>query len=240
MQKITFTENDLLFSFWDEETETWINRSLQESELPFMWFLPYQTYVENGVTIRQVLKTLQTCAPEINFTFVNYLKGMSLDETIKMLEEAEPVKGLSEKIDAICLIWTGQMRNDSGSEEPYINIQPSLMALEIDELEEDNDQFHEIFWLSIAQLLDTGLVIDDFIEFYDESEPDEVALTGSTNWTLFDFTRAILNELVMYSYALKILPNGESSVKMPPMSAESLFEHMENLDNFFKRGPKDQ
>lgn len=239
MQKITFTKESLLFSFWDESTESWINKSLQESELPFTWFLPYQTYVESGVTLRQVLKVLEKYSPEINFVFVNYLKGMLLEDAIKMLDEAEPVKSSVEKVDAICLIWTGQMQNVANESEPYINIQPSLMALEIDQIEEDEDQFHEIFEVSIAQLLDSPLIMDDFIEFYDEDESDEVLLTGSTNWTLFDFTRALLGELIMYSYAIKVFPNGESVVKLPPMTADDLFDHLENLDNFFKRGKND-
>ena len=239
MQKVTFTKDSINFSFWDESNESWIDKSISESELPITWFLPYQTYVDKGVTIRQILNVLKAYEPEINFMFVNYLKGMLLVDLIKMFDEASSESSSIEKVDAICLIWSGQMQPVETDEGYYINIQPGLMALEIDESLEENDQFHDIYEISIDQLLNKPLIMDDFIEFYDESDSDEVILSGSTNWTLFDFLRSLLNDIMMYAYVVKIFPTDSSTMKLPPMTSRDLFDHMENLDKFFKRGQND-
>jgi len=235
MQKITFTKKSILISFWDEQGEKWQDRDISGSDLPISWYLPYEVFVEPKVTIRDVLNRLMPYADQVNFMFVNYLRGLPLEDVVKILTTAKVEKS-GTKVDAMCLIWVGEI-TQTEVEDGAVDIYPTLMALEIDDIdpEGENDTFHSALDIDIKQLLDSELVVDDFLEIYHEDTPDEIEVSGITGWSLFDFLRGLLGELVMYSFANRFIQMSELS-NLPPLTAEELFKHMDNLDKFFKNG----
>lgn len=235
MQKITFTKKSILISFWDETGEKWQDRDISESDLPFSWYLPYEVFVEPKVTARDVLNRLVPYAEQVNFMFVNYLRGLPLEDVIKILTTAKIEKS-GTKVDAVCLIWVGEI-TQTDDEDDTIDIYPALMALEIDETdsEGENDTFHSVLDINVKQLLDSELVVDDFLELYYEHSPDDTEVSGVTSWSLFDFLRGLLGELVVYAFANRFIQLSELS-NLPPLTSEELFKHMDNLDKFFKNG----
>jgi hypothetical protein len=235
MQKITFNKKSILISFWDETGEKWIDRNIAEADLPISWYLPYEVFVEPKVTIRDVLRLLEPYSEQINFIFINYMRGLLFNDIVKLLTSTKTEKS-KLKVDAMCLIWVGEIK-PINEEEESIDIYPTLMALDMDELDPDgeNDTFHSALDINIKQLLDSELVVDDLLELYRAEEPDETELSGVTGWSLFDFARGLLGELVMYAFANRMVQLSELS-NLPPLTADELFKHMENLDKFFKNG----
>ena len=237
MQKITFNKKSILISFWDETNEKWIDRNIAEADLPISWYLPYEIFIEPKVTIREVLKLLEPYAEQVNFIFINYLRGILFDDLMKVLTSAKNEKS-KVKVDAMCLIWVGEIKpiNEEEDEES-IDIYPTLMALDMDELDPDgeNDKFYSALDVNVKQLLDSELVVDDLLELYREEDPDETEFSGITSWSMFDFVRGLLGELVMYAFANRMVQISELS-NLPPLTAAELFKHMENLDKFFKNG----
>jgi hypothetical protein len=235
MQKITFNKKSILISFWDESSEKWIDRNITESDLPISWYLPYEVFVEPKVTIRDVLGLLEPYSDQLNFIFVNYMRGLLFSDLTQLLKSAKSEKS-KLSIDAMCLIWVGEIKSTSGDEE-VIDIYPTLMALEIDELDQDgeNDTFYSVFDVNTKQLLDSEFIVDDLLELYREEDPDETEFSGIAGWSMFDFVRGLLGELVMYAFANRMIQLSELS-NLPPLTADELFKHMDNLDKFFKNG----
>lgn len=231
MQKLTFKKDQIVASFWDTEAEDWQDRSLSESSLPLSWFLPYETFVEDDVTLRDILDQLELHASYINLIFINYLKGIPYSDLVNELKNMEQIEPL-HKIDAVCLLWGSEVKQ-LDSEENSIQVYSTLMGLEMAEDEDSgDDELFNIHEITPAQLLDSEFIVDDLIEFYPDESPEETILDGVTSWTLFDVLRSILNELSTYSIVAGIFKRSETEGDAP-ISSTDLFEHMEDLDKFF-------
>lgn len=232
MQKITFTKKSIQFSLWDESAESWQNRDIAESDLPITWFLPYEVYVEDGVTLRHILNHLKPYSGQLNFIFVNYLTGLPFEELLISLDESSDMEEIV-KTDAVCLLWVGQVRPIEEEDDNELAVFPSIMALElIGDDEDSEDEFHNIHEMTVKQLLDGPFILDDLLEYYDEDSIDETLFSGVTSWKLFDFISGILKELTIFAFANGIFT--KSSDKLPPLSSKELFEHLSDLDKFFK------
>src|SRR5690606_28466762 len=144
MQKLTFKKNKLVALFWDSEKEDWQERDLAESNLPISWFFPYETYVDEGVSLNDILTLLKPYESYLNLMFINYIKGIPFSDLVDKLKNADSGEEL-QKIDAICLLWIAQVKPTSG-EEPSIEVQPVIMGLEMSEDEDlENAEFHSIY-----------------------------------------------------------------------------------------------
>lgn len=233
MQKLTFKKDQIIASFWDNDTETWQDRSLAESSLPLSWFLPYETFVEDGVTLRDILTLLEPHSQYINIIFLNYLKGLPFQELLEKVNQVNQ-EDLGLSVDAVCLMWISEIKPIDGDDMPSIQVYPTMMSLEMsDDEDAEEDEFHSIHDISPTQLLDSSLAIDDIFEIYEEAEPDELIFEGVTNWTLYDFIRTIVNEVSTYAIVLGVLNRADLKTAEAPISSTELFEHMSDLDNFF-------
>lgn len=235
MQKLTFKKDRLVASFWDTEAEDWQERDLAESSLPLTWFLPYETYVDEGVSLADMLRLLKPHESYINLVFIHYLKGIMFGD---LVDELISTKSQEEfhKIDAVCLMWVSQVKPIEGDEENLLDTQPVLMGLEMSEDDEgEDDEFHSIHEVTPTQLLESEFVIDDLIEFYTHEDPDETLLSGVTSWTLFDVLRSVLSELSTYCLVSGLLKRVDSE-SVAPIDSIELFDHLSDLDKFFNSG----
>jgi hypothetical protein len=238
MQKLTFTKQSILISFWDETSEKWIERNMADASLPITWYLPYEVHIEKNVTLRDIINMLIPYSEQLNFVFLAYLNGVQVEDLFAELL-SRPAEPHDLKIDAICLLWMGQVKPVPEIDDLKIYTFPALLALEIIDEDDDGseDELHSIYDITVDQLLDKSIVIDDFLEYYDDDKHNDALFSGITDWQFFDFIRTILSELVLYSFTTDIIK--KSDLNTDPIGPAELFEHLDKLDKFFKDEPTD-
>lgn len=229
MEKIIFKKEALIASFWDTESVKWINKPIASSNLPISWFLPYRVEIEEGLTIKEILILLEPYVEQIDYIFVNYLKGLQFQTLTTALFEATSEEE-SIKIDATCLVWASDIKLE---DEDYLtDIYPTLMALELGPDEEDSE-LHPLHDMSASQLLNKELILDDLMELYEISDPETILFDGIVNWKLFDLLSGLLSELAIYAYGTGLVNFSEGS-GLVPINSVDLFDHIDSLENFFK------
>ena len=55
MEKIIIKKSGLYFSFWDEDTLSWTDRLISDSDLPITWYFQYSIEIEEFLTISDLL-----------------------------------------------------------------------------------------------------------------------------------------------------------------------------------------
>jgi len=232
MEKVTFTKTGLTGSFWERTSSKWTDKDLASANLPITWFLPYSTFFEEGVTLTDILNGLTPFLDQVNFVFANYLMGIKLEDLRLVLEKA-PNPEDPAKADTICLIWAGEVR--AGEEgDDLISIFPSIVALEVSPDDDDElDQFRPLYDITPSDLLNKPIVLDDWIEFYDIKKVDTTLMEGVFDWTLYDFLGGILSELTLYCYKAGLIKLPEGS-QVGPMGIQDLFDHIDELDEYYK------
>jgi hypothetical protein len=237
MQKLTFTKNSILISFWDDSSQKWIDRDIAESSLPITWYLAYEVYIQKNVTVRDILEILSPYSEQINFIFLAYLNGIQVEDIFTELISS-PVEEPELKIDALCVLWVGQVKKEPEAEDPTLVTIATMLALEIIDEDDDGseDELYPIYDITVNQLLDTPVVIDDFLEYYDDSKDGEDSVfSGISSWKFFDFMKTILNELVLYSFTTDIIKRADITIE--PIGTTELFRHLDDLDKVFKDKP---
>ena len=237
MQKLTFTKNSILISFWDDSSQKWIDRDIAESSLPITWYLAYEVYIQKNVTIRDMIAILAPYSEQINFVFLAYLNGIQVEDIFTELISS-PAEEPELKIDALCLLWVGQVKQEPEAEDPTLVTIATMLALEMVDEDDDGseDELYPIYDITVNQLLDTPVVIDDFLEYYDDAKDSEdPVFSGISSWKFFDFMKTVLNELVLYSFTTDIIKRAD--VITEPIGPTELFRHLDDLDKVFKDKP---
>jgi hypothetical protein len=237
MEKITFTKTDILYSFWDESSGKWIERSLSTSELPFSWYLPYEVYIDSDVTLLDLFDKLEKYSNLINVIFINHLKAIPLETLISLLKQNLDTPS-NHEIDNLCILWSGEVKSVKNIEEPLINQTPAIMGLQFDNttdtLDEADDTLYSIRDMSVSQILELPIILDDILEFIDPDDDTDIILEGITSWTLYDVLGIICTELSTYCF-VKGLLSKTYGIKTTPLAASEFFDYLETLDKFFNK-----
>ena len=235
MQRITFKKDKIVVSFWDSDSDTWQERPISESDFPLPWFLQYETFVDEDVTIREILTQLKPHAQYLNIIFLSYLKGILFQDILDKVSKVNQTR-VGIDINAVCLVWSTELSQIEGDDLPSIQTYPNLLGLELDESDDEADTFYSVQDMTPAQILDKSLWIDDTFELYKDDDSDDLIFEGITNWSLFDFLRTLIGELTTYIIVVEILNRAEFKVSSVPITSTDLFSQMSDLDKFFNIG----
>ena len=223
MERILFTKTGILCSMWDHKLAKWNEVDLTESQIPFSWCLPYSVEVDEGVTILEILNNLKSQWDHVNYVFVNPMMGIRMEDLLTAVTSAN--KKERSSVNAVCLNWAAEMRND---EDRGMSMYPTILGVVMND--DDEDEFHDLYDLSISDLLNQPLVVDDWLEVVDsEDQLGDPVFDGAFAWSLYDFLNGILSELTLfaYSYGIVSLPEG---VQTSPISITDLMNHIDDID----------
>jgi hypothetical protein len=87
MQKITLKKEGIFFSFWDEQSASWIDKEIAEAQLPISWYLPYSVQIEGELSTCDILRLLEPYADQLQQIFSNSLAGIQLTDIYTVLQK---------------------------------------------------------------------------------------------------------------------------------------------------------
>jgi hypothetical protein len=231
MDKLTIRKTGLYFSFWDESSEDWIERSIADSSIPLTWYLNYPIQFDGQLTVRELLTVLKPYSEIIDLVMIRELAGTTLASIYKLLNDGSPT-GAEVLPSHIYLIKLADAIPTKQEEEfIFLNSYPVLLGVtEIDETVED-DELYSLSSINFLDWCDLPIGVDDFLEYID-SETEDTLLEGMINWTLAEALSAILNQIsvtVQISQTSIVKSNPDSG----PIQIADVFEWLDDLDRIF-------
>jgi hypothetical protein len=231
MDKLTIRKTGLYFSFWDESSEDWIERSITDSSIPLTWYLNYPIQFDGQLTVRELLTVLKPYSEIIDLVMIRELAGTTLESIYKLLNDGSPT-GAEVLPSHVYLIKLADAIPTKQEEEfIFLNSYPVLLGVtEIDEMPED-DELYSLSSINFLDWCDLPIGVDDFLEYID-SETEDTLLEGMINWTLAEALSAILNQIsvtVQISQTSIVKSNPDSG----PLQIADVFEWLDDLDRIF-------
>lgn len=233
MQRILIKKNEIIFSYWEEQSASWVDRNIKENTLPISWYLPYSVEVEKDVTLRDFLRSVSNYEKEIELIFANYLGGIPLSVILKQVESSDFAKK-DLPINTLYLFKIGEINYVQDEELPLINIYPVLVGLYERENEIVNEDVYYLSTYDVRNWVDHRIEIDDLIEFTNVST-SEVETTGLITWNFFEIISTVLYQVSVSFQVSKaiILVNNEDQLASGPMLIDELFIWIDELDRIF-------
>jgi hypothetical protein len=231
MDKLTIRKTGLYFSFWDESSEDWIERSIADSSVPLTWYLNYPIQFDGQLTVREFLTVLKPYSEIIDLVMIRELAGTTLGSIYKLLNDGSPT-GAEVLPSHVYLIKLADAIPTKQEEEfIFLNSYPVLLGVtEVGETVED-DEIYSLSSINFLDWCDLPIGVDDFLE-YINSETEDTLLEGMINWTLSEALSAILNQIsvtVQISQTSIVKSNPDSG----PIQIADVFEWLDDLDRIF-------
>lgn len=229
MQKITLKKEGIFFSFWDEQTASWINKEISEATLPISWYLPYSVQLEGDLTVCGVMKLLEPYSDQLQVIFSNSLAGIKLTDIYEALK-----KPLEKKIDVpmncVYLFKIGEISPIKDDPDQYLSVYPVMMGLTIDDKEETEESVYHLTSFDVRSWCKLSFGIDHFME-YTDIFTEEIVLDGVVNWMLFEVIHCILSQVSLSMQVTEIVPpRDDDRLKSGPMLIDELLLWIDELD----------
>ena len=87
MEKIIIKKSGLYFSFWDEDTLSWTDRLISESDLPITWYFQYSIEIEEFLTISDLLLLFAQYQEDLEFAFSKSLLIVPFNEILSIINK---------------------------------------------------------------------------------------------------------------------------------------------------------
>lgn len=229
MQVITIKKEGFFFSFWDEETASWIERNITESALPFSWYLPYSVQINSDVTTLDIVKNLEPYKSEIEIIFANALGGISLAEFYEILNSPFD-RATDLPINCTYLFKIGKVSPANDENFDFLSVYPVMMGL-IMEGSEVGDTAYHLSSYDVRSWCKLPVGLDLYIEYAD-SEEDDVVFDGLIQWMFFEIIHTIISQMSLCMQVTKVAQVKEENILASgPIEIDELFNWLNELDN---------
>jgi hypothetical protein len=231
MDKLTIRKTGLYFSFWDESSEDWIERSIADSSVPLTWYLNYPIQFDGQLTVRELLTVLKPYSDILDLVMIRELAGTTLADIYKLLDEGSPT-GADILPSHVYLIKLADAIPTKQEEEfIFLNSYPVLLGVTEDDETVEDDELYSLSSMNFLDWCDLPIGVDDFLEYID-SETEDTLLEGMINWTLYEALSAILHQI---SVTIQINQTSivNSNPDSGPIQMADVFEWLDDLDRIF-------
>jgi hypothetical protein len=236
MHKVSINTTGLYFSFWDDQTEKWIEKSLADSDLPITWFMNYPVEIEMGMSVGAILEILKPYQEALQFYFAQNLAGVNLGEIFMLADRAKIGK---KEIPAkeVFLIKIAELKQIAENDETvdFLSIYPVLMGLQvINEEDPESDVLHPLAKIDFENWCDLPIIADDWLEFVD-AQTSEVKFECVVNWTFSEIISTILSQIAVTLQVTQAVSKNSTNapLKEGPVEISHIWDWLHDLDTIF-------
>ncbi len=231
MQKVTIKKDGIFFSFWDEQTASWVDRNIKDSDFPISYYLPYITRVEGTITLRDFLKHLYPFKNHVQSIFATALSGITYEQITEIIDSPKKQESVGP-MNVIYLFRMGEVVPVKDDDLDYLNTYTVLMGLFVEENVEEDKVYH-LSGFDVRDWVDLPFAIDNFVE-YTDVQTEEVMLNGLTEWKFFEVVNAVLSQITLTLQLMKMTSSAEvKKLESGPMLIGDLFVWLDDLDRIF-------
>jgi hypothetical protein len=235
MEKVIIKPEAAYYAYFNEESDSWIEKDLIDSELPISWYTSMKVEIVGKVSIRRILELFERYEDQLNFMYAKDLKTLNLKNITDVLSQEKESEEIP--IQSVCLVWVGEYLEEDGEE--YIMINNALVGLDSDELDPDADEAdieEGVFQLTnfdFVQWSSVPLYMDDYLDFVKGREPD-IIFGGVYEWKLGDLFACILAEISLNLFVSGLVSHPDITIdrRNPTMEVNELFRYLDELDDF--------
>jgi len=229
MQKITIKKEGIFFSFWDEQTASWIDKEISEVNLPVSWYLPYSVQLEGELTVCDIMKLLEPYSDQLQAIFSNSLAGIKLTDIYEVLKK-QLEKKTKIPMNCVYLFKIGESTPIKDEENNYLSVYPVIMGLDINDDEDTEEDVYHLTSFDVRLWCTLPIGIDYYMEYTDIST-EEIVLDGVVNWTFFEVIHCLLSQVSLCLQVTEVIPVREDSkMKSGPMLIDELLLWIDELD----------
>ena len=232
MEKIIIKPEGAFYSFFNEETDSWIEKDLIESSLPISWYMEMPVEINGRVSILKILELFERYEEQLDFMYARALKTLCMDDIFNIIDQITDFDKSSLK--ATCLVWVGELIDLKDGEEPLIPINSALIGLDTEDLEEDSDddQVYQLTNFDFVEWVKMPLYLDNFLDFVERGQED-VLLSGEYQWTLHNIFDTILSEISLNLFVSGLVSNPDVVVneQHARLNVTEFFNYLDGLDN---------
>ena len=234
MQKVTIKQGGIYFSFWDQEQEDWVDKNITEGSLPFTWYMKYPIQIEEGLTVRKIIKMVEPYADILNIVMIHDLSAMDFEKILELNRESKSQSSSIEP-NAVYLVRIAESIPTVQDEDEFnfLNSYPVIVGVkELDETGE-NDEVFSLSTIDFLDWCDLPFEIDDYVEYLNP-QTEEVQFEGVMNWTLGELVSTVLGQAAI---TIQIMQNSVSPTAQTdgPVEIFAVFNWIEDLDKILLR-----
>lgn len=234
MEKIILKPEAAYYAFYEEDSDSWIERDLIESSLPISWYADMPVEIVGKVSTRRIFELFERYEDQLTFMHARALKTLTVSDILKILEREEIVEEVP--IRSLCLVWAGEIVESDPDD--LVIISNALVGLdtEEDDDEVDDDGVYQLTNFDFAQWVDLPVYIDNYLDFIQGREEENFIFGGIYPWKLGPFLDCLFAEISLNLFLSGQVSNPDVVIteRKNTMNIHELFRYIDELENFSK------
>ena len=234
MEKIIIKPEGAFYSYYNEETDTWIDKDLIDTSLPISWYLEMPVDIQGRVSILKIFELFERYDEQLDFLYARALKTLCMDDIMNVIDQVTEHE--KSALKATCLVWVGEIIDLNDGDEPLIQINSALIGLDTEDLDEEEAEDDEVYQLTnfdFVEWVRLPIYLDNFLDFVERGKED-VLLSGEYRWTLSNLFDTILSEISLNLFVSGRVSSPDIIIKdqHAKLSITEFFNYLDDLGEY--------
>jgi hypothetical protein len=231
MEKIILKPEAAYYAYYDEDSDSWIEKDLIESTLPISWYTDMQLEIIGKVSIKRICELFERYEDQLTFMYAKALKTLEFNDILKIIAEGGETDNVP--IKALCVVWAGEIIEQE--DDDYITLSSALVGLDTEEDDDDIDEdgVYQLTNFDFIQWVDLPVYIDNYLDFV-KGRGENVVFGGVYPWKFGVFLECLLSEISLNLFLSGQVSNPDVIIKAKTstMNIKELFKYIDDLEDF--------